>query len=119
MLPEHSVVIEHKYINILKELNNNAIGKIETAEVYWNQNQLWYKENKPDWSEMEWMIRDWVNWCWLSGDHIVEQHVHNIDVANWFIGTHPEKALGFGSRQRRVTGDQYDNFTVDFVYEDG
>ncbi len=110
---------QHKYINILKELNNNAIGKIETAEVYWNQNQLWYKENKPDWSEMEWMIRDWVNWCWLSGDHIVEQHVHNIDVANWFIGTHPVKARSFGSRQRRVTGDQYDNFSVDFVYEDG
>ena len=68
---------------------------------------------------MEWMIRDWVNWCWLSGDHIVEQHVHNIDVANWFIGTHPIKALGFGSRQRRVTGDQYDNFAVDYIYDDG
>ncbi|PIF06061.1 MAG: hypothetical protein CSA36_03585 [Draconibacterium sp.] len=110
---------QHKYINILKELNNNAIGKIQTAEVYWNQGQLWYRKNQPTWSEMEFMLRDWVNWCWLSGDHIVEQHVHNIDVANWFIGAHPVKALGFGSRQRRVTGDQYDNFAIDFVYEDG
>ncbi len=110
---------QHKYVNILKELNNNAIGRIVTGEVYWNGGQLWYRENNPSWTEMEWMIRDWVNWCWLSGDHIVEQHVHNIDVANWYIGTHPTKALGFGSRQRRVTGDQYDNFAVDFIYDDG
>ncbi|MBN2775019.1 MAG: Gfo/Idh/MocA family oxidoreductase [Prolixibacteraceae bacterium] len=110
---------QHKYVNILKEINNNAIGDIISANVYWNQNQLWYRNNNPAWSEMEWMIRDWVNWCWLSGDHIVEQHVHNLDVANWFLGKLPVKALGFGSRQRRVTGDQYDNFSVDFVLDDG
>jgi predicted dehydrogenase len=68
---------------------------------------------------MEWMIRNWVNWTWLSGDHIVEQHVHNLDVANWFFGAHPVKAVGFGSRLRRVTGDQYDNFSVDYTFEDG
>ena len=110
---------QHNYINLLKEINNNAIGQIVSANVYWNQNKLWHRNNIPSWSEMEWMIRDWVNWCWLSGDHIVEQHVHNIDVANWFMGTHPTKAVGFGSRQRRVTGDQYDNFSVDYVYDDG
>jgi predicted dehydrogenase len=110
---------EHSYINLYKELTNNAIGKITGGEVYWNGGKLWHRDNNPDWSEMEWMIRDWVNWCWLSGDHIVEQHVHNIDVANWYIGKHPVKALGFGSRQRRVTGDQYDNFAVDYVYDDG
>jgi predicted dehydrogenase len=80
---------------------------------------LWYRNPKAEWSEMEYMIRDWVNWLWLSGDHIVEQHVHNIDVITWFTGKHPTKAVGFGSRQRRVTGDQYDNFSVDFVYENG
>jgi predicted dehydrogenase len=110
---------EHSYVNLFKELNNNTIGQIISANVYWNQGQLWYRENNPSWSEMEWMIRDWVNWCWLSGDHIVEQHVHNIDVANWFIGKYPVKALGFGSRHRRVTGDQYDNFSIDFEYDDG
>ncbi|MDD4754444.1 MAG: Gfo/Idh/MocA family oxidoreductase [Prolixibacteraceae bacterium] len=110
---------EHSYINLLKEINNNAIGNIVSANVYWNGGKLWHRDNNPDWSEMEWMIRDWVNWCWLSGDHIVEQHVHNLDVATWYLGTHPVKALGFGSRQRRVTGDQYDNFSVDYVYEDG
>jgi len=110
---------QHKYINLLNEVNNNAIGEIVSADVYWNGGQLWYRTNQPDWSEMEWMIRDWVNWCWLSGDHIVEQHVHNIDVAYWYMGKHPIKALGFGSRQRRVTGDQYDNFAVDLVLDDG
>lgn len=110
---------ELSYINLYKELTNNTLGKITGANVYWNGGQLWYRDNKPDWSEMEWMIRDWVNWAWLSGDHIVEQHVHNLDVANWFIGKAPVKALGFGSRQRRVTGDQFDNFAIDYVYDDG
>jgi len=65
------------------------------------------------------MIRDWVNWKWLSGDHIVEQHVHNIDVFTWFTGLKPASATAFGSRQRRVTGDQYDNFSIDFKMENG
>ena len=65
------------------------------------------------------MIRDWVNWTWLSGDHIVEQHVHNIDVFTWFSGLKPVKAVSFGSRQRRVTGDQFDNFSTDFTMENG
>jgi predicted dehydrogenase len=68
---------------------------------------------------MEWMIRNWVNWTWLSGDHIVEQHVHNIDIMNWFTNSHPAMATGFGSRLRRYTGDQFDNFSVDYVFENG
>jgi predicted dehydrogenase len=110
---------QHNYINLYKELQNNAIGNIVSANVYWNGGKLWHRDNNPSWTEMEWMIRDWVNWCWLSGDHIVEQHVHNLDVAMWFFGQHPVKALGFGSRQRRPTGDQYDNFSVDFTFGDG
>ena len=80
---------------------------------------LWYRERKPEWTDMEFMVRDWVNWKWLSGDHIVEQHVHNIDVLNWFTGSHPVKAVGMGSRLRRVTGDQYDNFSIDYTFENG
>ncbi|MEN8116421.1 MAG: Gfo/Idh/MocA family oxidoreductase [Bacteroidota bacterium] len=111
---------QHKYVNLFKECNeNNAIGALTGANVYCNLGKLWHRDSNPAWSEMEWMIRDWVNWCWLSGDHIVEQHIHQIDVANWFIGKAPVKALGFGSRQRRLTGDQYDNFSVDYVYDDG
>jgi myo-inositol 2-dehydrogenase / D-chiro-inositol 1-dehydrogenase len=77
---------QHNYVNLWKEINNNGIGHIVSANVYWNGGKLWHRDNNPSWSEMEWMIRDWVNWCWLSGDHIVEQHIHNIDVANWFMG---------------------------------
>lgn len=80
---------------------------------------LWYKNREKGWSDMEWMIRDWVNWTWLSGDHICEQHVHNIDVFLWMSGLKVKSATGFGSRQRRITGDQYDNFSTDFVCENG
>ena len=107
------------YVDVYKQIMSGAIGEITSANCYWNQNQLWYRKPQATWSEMEYMIRDWVNWLWLSGDHIVEQHVHNLDVITWFTGTHPTKAVGFGSRQRRVTGDQFDNFSVDFVYENG
>jgi predicted dehydrogenase len=102
-----------------QQVAQGAIGDIVGGNIYFNMEKLWHRDPNPAWSEMEYMIRDWVNWCWLSGDHIVEQHVHNIDLMNWFTGMHPVKATGFGSRQRRVTGDQYDNFSVDFVFENG
>jgi len=107
------------YIETYKRIADGAIGKIVAARCYWNQGQLWYKERDKNWSDMEWMIRDWVNWTWLSGDHIVEQHVHNLDVINWFTGSHPAKAVGMGGRMRRVTGDQYDFFSIDFELGDG
>lgn len=110
---------QKNYQTTFEHIKSGAIGDIVGANVYWNQSQLWYRTRQPGWSELEWMIRDWVNWTWLSGDHIVEQHVHNIDVLNWFTGTHPVKAVGFGGRHRRVTGDQYDFFSVDYVFENG
>ena len=110
---------QRDYIDLYKKTAGGMIGELTGGNVYWNGGKLWHKNPRPEWTEMEYMIRNWVNWCWLSGDHIVEQHVHNIDIANWFSGSHPVKALAFGSRQRRVTGDQYDNFSTDFVFENG
>ncbi len=110
---------QHDYIETWKKIADGDIGDIVSANCYWNQNKLWHRNRKDEWSDMEYMIRDWVNWCWLSGDHIVEQHVHNIDTINWFTGLHPVKAVGFGGRHRRLTGDQYDFFSVDFEYENG
>jgi myo-inositol 2-dehydrogenase/D-chiro-inositol 1-dehydrogenase len=110
---------QRDYVHTFKQVYEGSIGDIVAANCYWNQSQLWYKTPKSSWSEMEYMIRDWVNWTWLSGDHIVEQHVHNIDVINWFAECHPVKAVSFGGRQRRLTGDQYDFFSVDFTYENG
>lgn len=110
---------EEPYLELLQRVKDGAIGDIVGGQVYWNQGQLWHKKREPGWSDLEWMVRDWVNWRWLSGDHIVEQHVHNIDVANWFKGTHPIRAVGSGGRAHRPTGDQYDYFAVDFEYPDG
>ena len=110
---------QRNYVESYKRIMDGAIGEITGGTVYWNQSMLWYRERKKEWSDFEWMIRDWVNWKWLSGDHIVEQHVHNIDVFTWFSGLKPISATGFGSRHRRVTGDQFDNFSVDFVMENG
>ena len=105
------------YTEGYKQVQSGLIGEIVSGNVYWNQAKLWHREKDPKWTNMEWMIRDWVNWNWLSGDHIVEQHVHNIDVFNWFSHLKPVKCVGFGARQRRPTGDQYDMFSVDYVYE--
>ncbi len=107
------------YVESFQQIMNGAIGEITGGVVYWNQSMLWYRERQPQWNDFEFMVRDWVNWKWLSGDHIVEQHVHNIDVFTWFSGLKPVSAVGFGSRQRRVTGDQYDNFSIDFTMENG
>ncbi len=107
------------YKQAFERISNGAIGEIVTARVLWNQGQLWYKERQQAWSDMEWLVRDWVNWVAMSGDHIVEQHVHNLDVACWFLGAYPVKAVGFGGRARRVTGDQYDFFSVDYEMPSG
>jgi predicted dehydrogenase len=110
---------QRSYVESYKQIQSGLIGQITGGSVYWNQNMLWFRERQQGWGDGEWMIRDWVNWKWLSGDHIVEQHVHNIDVFTWFSGLKPVSAVGFGSRHRRVTGDQYDNFSVDFEMENG
>ena len=100
-------------------VKNGAIGNIISANCYFNMGKLWHVSRQEGWSDMEAMTRDWVNWCWLSGDHIVEQHIHELDTVHWFMDKHPAKCVAFGGRHRRVTGDQFDFFSVDFEYDDG
>ena len=100
-------------------VSHGAIGQILGARSRYNVGQLWYAPRKKGWSDMEAMIRDWVNWRWLSGDHIVEQCVHNLNTVLWFTGMTPTKAVGAGGRVQRVTGDQYDHFNVQFTYPNG
>lgn len=102
-----------------KQIMNGAIGEITGGIAMRNGSMLWYRERQPGWSDFEYMMKDWVNFRWLSGDHIVEQHIHGIDLFIWLTGLKPEKAVGFGSRQRRVTGDQYDNFSIDVTMDNG
>lgn len=110
---------QRPYVEAFRKIQEGYIGEITGGNVYWNQGMLWYRNREKGWSDMEWMICDWVNWKWLSGDHIVEQHVHNIDVFLWMSGYKVAKATGFGARHRRITGDQYDQFSIDFEMENG
>jgi len=110
------------YRAAMRRIHDGAIGEIKTAQVYWNQGGLWLHERKPGMSDMEWQCRNWYYFTWLSGDHIVEQHVHNIDVANWALQAHPVKAVGVGGRQSRTDpsyGHIFDHFGIEFQYENG
>ena len=107
------------YLETVKRIHDGAIGGIAAAQCYWNQGGLWMNPRKPDWSDMEWQIRNWLYFTWLSGDHICEQHIHNLDVINWVMGTHPTKAYGMGGRQVRTApeyGQIYDHFTIEYEY---
>jgi predicted dehydrogenase len=111
---------QRDYVSTWQQVAQGAIGDIRGANAYWNGGKSWWiSKPDPKWTELEYMLRTWTNWTWTGGDHIVEQHVHNIDVINWFTGAHPISALGFGSRIRRTFGNQYDNFSVDFKFENG
>ena len=111
------------YRETIKRLQQGAIGEIVYARCYWNGGEIWVIKPQDDWSEMEWQLRNWNYFTWLGGDHIVEQHVHNLDVMNWVLGAHPIKAVsGLGGRQvrtREVNGHIFDHFAVEFEYPGG
>jgi myo-inositol 2-dehydrogenase/D-chiro-inositol 1-dehydrogenase len=107
------------YRELKKAIDEGAIGKIRGGAIYWCGGALWRRERDPAWSDAEYMVRNWVSFSQLSGDHIVEQHVHNIDIMNWFMNGPPVSALGFGLRARRKTGNQFDFFSIDFEYPEG
>jgi len=98
------------------EIKNGIIGEIVSTTSHWDQGAWWNKAKRPEWSDMEYCIRNWFNIKWLSGDHILDQGIHNIDVVTWFMGDKPLKAVGFGGRARRLTGDIFDFFSVDYYY---
>jgi len=111
-----------RYLELMKRIHEGAIGELVGGQCYWNQGDLWVKLREPGMSEMEWQCRNWLYFTWLSGDHIVEQHVHNIDVINWAFRALPEKVMGMGGRQARTApeyGNIYDHFAVEFEYPGG
>jgi len=110
------------YLETMKRVHDGAIGNITSARCYWNQGGLWKKDRQPEWSDAEWQLRNWLYFTWLSGDHIVEQHVHNIDVVNWAMNGHPVSANGMGGRQVRTSPDYghiFDHFAIDYEYANG
>jgi predicted dehydrogenase len=111
------------YLATIKRVQDGAIGDVVSMRVFWNQGGLWTKPRQAEWTDMEWQLRNWLYFTWLSGDHIVEQHVHNLDVANWIMGGKPPvRVFGVGGRQARTApeyGHIYDHFGLDYEYENG
>ncbi|MBP1635597.1 MAG: yvaA 1 [Acidobacteria bacterium] len=113
---------QQRYLEMMKRIQDGQIGEIVAAQCYWNQGDLWVKERTAGMSEIEWQCRNWLYFSWTSGDHIVEQHVHNIDVVNWAMGAMPRNVMGMGGRQVRVApeyGNIFDHFAVEFEFANG
>ncbi len=111
-----------KYQETIRRIHNGQIGEIVAAQAYWNGGDMlgyWQWWDKGNLSDMEWQCRSWPWFTWTSGDHIVEQHVHNLDVINWALDAHPEQCMGMGGREVRNLGNIYDHFAVEYEYAKG
>jgi len=111
-----------RYVETIKRLQDGAIGDINFMRAYWNSAGVWVYKRQAEMTEMEYQMRNWYYFTWLCGDHIVEQHIHNLDVINWLKNGHPAQAQGQGGRQVRVGpdyGEIYDHHCVEFTYPDG
>jgi len=119
----HHLRHELKHKEMIGRIWDGEIGKITHLRVYFNSSGVWVRPRKPGQTEMQYQVDNWYYFTWLSGDHIVEQHVHDLDVMNWMMGNrHPVSAQGMGGRQFRIGkdyGDIFDHHAVEFTYEDG
>jgi len=109
------------YVETIKRIQDGAIGDVSELRAYWvNGNAIWHRGMTGD-TDLERQVRNWYHYIWLSADHIVEQHVHNLDIGNWIMKGHPVKAWGMGSRQQLgdKPGEIWDNFAVEFEYANG
>jgi len=118
------VGLQRHYQNSYRELykRKDLIGDITSAQAWWDNDGVWVRPRKYNQTEMEYQMRNWYYFNWLCGDHITEQHIHNLDVINWFKGGHPVKAQGLGGRQVRKGkehGEIFDHHFVEFEYADG
>jgi myo-inositol 2-dehydrogenase/D-chiro-inositol 1-dehydrogenase len=113
------------YIETIKKIHDGAIGDVVTARCSWNNNGIWFNRRQPGQSDATYQLRNWYHYLWLCGDHIVEQHVHNLDVCNWVLNGHPVRAIGMGGRAARPAGDPaeagqiWDHFAVEYEYANG
>ena len=113
---------QKSYRLINKKIKRGKIGDIVSGQVNWNSGGVWTRPRKRNQTELEYQMRNWYYFNWLCGDHIVEQHIHNIDVANWFIGSVPLSAQGMGGREIRKGKDHgqiFDHHFVEFTYPEG
>jgi myo-inositol 2-dehydrogenase/D-chiro-inositol 1-dehydrogenase len=113
------------YIETIQKLHDGAIGDVVEARCAWNNNGIWFRDRQAGMKDGAYQINNWYHFLWLSGDHIVEQHVHNLDVINWVMNDHPVKAIGMGGRATRPVGDPnevgniWDHYAVEYEYKNG
>jgi predicted dehydrogenase len=110
------------YRATLEKVREGLAGDLIGGQVYWNGSGIWYRKREEGQNEMQFQVNNWYHFNWLCGDHICEQHVHNIDVANWFLDALPVSAYGVGGRQQRTPGQPseiYDHHAVNFTYPNG
>ncbi len=113
---------ERAYMETIAQLQDGAIGDINLTRVYWNGAGVWVRPREDGQTELEYQMRNWYYFTWLCGDHIDEQHIHNLDVGNWLKNGYPVEANGMGGRQVRTgldNGQIYDHHFVEFTYADG
>jgi myo-inositol 2-dehydrogenase/D-chiro-inositol 1-dehydrogenase len=113
---------EPKYLEIVKRIHDGAIGDLSLLRVYWCDDGVWVRPRKPGMTEMEYQMRNWYYFVWLCGDHINEQHIHNLDVANWVMQSTPMRAQGQGGRQVLTGidhGEIFDHHMVEYTYANG
>jgi predicted dehydrogenase len=118
-LQRHYQTVYRQWVD---QIHAGMIGDVVLGRVYWNSAGVWVKEREPQQTEMEYQMRNWYYFNWLCGDHIVEQHIHNIDVGNWVMGGHPVRAQGQGGRlvrRGKEYGEIFDHHFVEFEYEGG
>lgn len=112
------------YQDFIGRIHDGQIGEIRALRVYWNGGGVWdpRKTREEVKSEMEYQMRNWYYYNWLCGDHINEQHIHNLDIGNWIMQKHPVSAIGMGGREVRKDpkyGEIFDHFAVQYTYDDG
>lgn len=113
------------YVPTVKKIQDGAIGEVVALYAYWEDGPVIKQPNgrKPAWGDMAWQLRNWYSYVWICGDQVVEQHLHNIDVCNWVMGTHPVEVVATGGAAWRprdeVHGNIYDHISADFVYPNG
>ena len=113
------------YIETMKRLHDGEFGDILSARVYWNGSTPWFNQRQKGMTDAQYQLHNWYHFMWLCGDHIVEQHVHNLDVANWAMKSTPVKVSGMGGRSNRPVGDPkevgniFDHFALEYEYPNG
>ncbi|MCX5757025.1 MAG: Gfo/Idh/MocA family oxidoreductase [Candidatus Hydrogenedentes bacterium] len=114
---------QQEYVETIKRIHDGEIGDVLALRAYWCGGLPFAYDRKPEWSDLEYRIRNWYGQCWVAGDNIVEQHVHNLDVCNWVMNGHPIRVFASGGRtwkpKEEKYGDIYDHFDCDFEYENG